>query len=355
MSKPLVKKIEDIYIESLNLSLKIQSLKSEINNSLNTANELVCLQKAIKRGGLTKSLLYFVNQNNILSETIPSIPSLESFTKDLSIEDSQQAVEDLSSTINTIYEKTIGQMVKLFDHVITSIKIKNKSIPAIRKRIETFEKEVSNKSFNSEKLKKIEGLFNSYSSLLELIDHSKNSESAIVEVLNIPLPKTKEDFDVWESSFNNFETKYKENYEGIKSNSFKYKVHSKTSLADKGYNEESFSQIVVKLNECISENLSSESELAAKISSFKKEAWNIIDPHSINIKIPVEKTTTESGVTTTNVLYYRYEKHYTELGKLLLRCFRNVIYDIEAIEISSFRNGILNAMTILGKLKQAYK
>lgn len=333
-----VPELEHLLIESLENSLEVQQLANEISDLFSTAAELEHLHATISRDGITTSLMSFANRNNVLSNNIAGIPSFESFTTDISVEDSKVALESISAVLKTIYDKTIGKVAAIIKHFITSLKIKFRSIPAMRLRVDTYLKDISGKTFDEDRAKKITGRFVKYVQLLELIDHAKNANSLIVELMHMELPATEEEFVKFQAKLDAFKKKHGANYRFDNSN-FQYDIRISASLFDKGYTAESFHVIADKIDEYVRSVISSEDSGMNEWFVYEDKVQKFLEDYSA-------KYTDDKGNTNTA---------YTKLGHMIVEATYGIMDIAFDIDKHSAQDGPIKALKTLNYLKQAYK
>lgn len=341
LSDVALESIEDLLSESFELSIEAHQLHMEIRELLATYDDLKHLSLAIEQKGITQSLLTFVNQNNVLSNNIPAIPALEGFSADISVEDSQAALEGIVEILKTIYDKTIGRIAALVNHVITSIRIRFRSLPAIRVRVDGYTRDLSGKEFDEELASKTVGKFSQFKDLMELIEHTINADKVVVTLLQMHLPSTEDDFVKWKDSFEQFKRKQEPNYR-ISKSGFKYSVHSEASLSDNGYNAESFHDITAKIDEFVRKTLLTEAKTENAWNEFNNRADKLI-------KEQQTKSIVKEGDT------YRTRTSYTRVGRMLIEATADITEVANDIYNRSYRDGVLNALKILNQLKKAYK
>lgn len=216
-----------------------------------TFENLLALEAAMATHGVSRALLAFADRDGSLSAAIPSIPSLESMTADLSVKESAAAIEGVGTTIVS-YGKAILQSYK---NAFTWTTQAENRILVWNHIIDGVEKNMDEKHFSLEKAKKIEAKVVPFQALIALQKAYARAPKAALELWGSGLPKEEKEYAPWlakvkaefEPIFRTEQAKIKDN--GTLSIPFSrwilLKVGEKGNLADKGYNSESAAKEVI--------------------------------------------------------------------------------------------------------------
>ena len=225
------------------------SRADETDGLQETLDNLMALESAVARFGLSKALLAFADKDGVLSTKISGIPSLESLTADLSAEDSTAAVEGLGTTIKSVGKAVLQSILNAF--TIFPIDVIGRTVGRVkvwRHIIDGIDKNLSELEFSKEKAESIHSKVLPYHDIIELQKAYLGAPKALLALWTQELPRDQKDFEHWLNKIRSIVgPAFKTEKATIKDNGkpsvplkqwFVLKFGEKGSLAEKGYTSE---------------------------------------------------------------------------------------------------------------------
>lgn len=188
-------------VPSTSGSLKV--VRMEINNLVNTIQNLTAFKNSVARFGLTRSILSLADHDKTLSELIPEVPAIEVLVSDRSAKNSVDvvvAVENKISALNQYTANTITEAAKsVFAH------LKDKTAMLIRTeakmKILTDRLVTDERSFFKEPVENaVVETAPTFEALILGMQHVQAAQKVICAILEQKLPTNELDFNTWVSA-----------------------------------------------------------------------------------------------------------------------------------------------------------
>ena len=319
------------------ISVEILRDRHEVLVVLTTITELSTLHTCIAEEGLTPSLLKFVNHDNKLSRKVSGIPSLESSGSYYTDVDRDMALEGIGNTIADLVKKVVVKIKSFISKIVSSIKLRIKSLDELHKKIEQYTSMVNGKEFDTNNT--IQTKLIKYEQLIELLDIALLTTPLSFEIIKLDLPTTWEKYNDWVVALNNLVYSKIDQYSVVRKGRIVSPKAIKSSLSGMGYGELSFGEIVSKLKEYINVELTDGPRLTQEI----EERWNVtcdsIENMSMDVYVPGQGHST-------------YQSH---AASMLGNAFDKEQEFIYSLSNDGWVHGVRQAIDTLGYLTKAYE
>lgn len=343
--------LESLFAQEMDTTEEVVNLLREIGQLHDTFTNLVTLHNTIEKHGITKSLLEMTNANNILTNHIPAIPSLESFTTDISVEDSKAALEGINQTLAELMALIREKFVKFMHKASLSFKSRQRVINAVIDRALVIKKRVDGKTFSEEKARTVKGKFIPYESMLKAITLATGVHEVFRKLYTIDLPVTREEKNEYEKKILEFIKEHRELYAvpGHESSFISdAKKSIKQTLHDAGYTAESMDKLIMELQAYRVSFSKEERNMESDVNLYITKVNNLLENQSFLEKAGyIAKALPVVGV----IVHFVFN---TSLDRVISAASHTLSIVWESTW-SAYRNGPAQAVTVISSLTKAYE
>ena len=240
-----MQEFDDVVLENLELEAELHELRQEVRSTMTTIDELNSLHSCIESYGLSVALLQFANVNNVLSQAIPEIPSLESMNVDAT--DENAALEGILRTIGDLIGGIAAKIKAFGAKILSSIKLWYQSTAELQKQTAHYKAMVEGKEFDATTFNSLTSKLVPYAQLIELIDLGPANMALTLDIMKLKLPETNPDREVWLAAYHSLNTKHLGNFSIVRNERVQKPRPTSMTYAAAGYTEAAFDEIVKHL------------------------------------------------------------------------------------------------------------
>ena len=283
-----MQEFDDVVLENLELEAELHELRQEVRSTMTTIDELNSLHSCIKSYGLSVALLQFANVNNVLSQAIPEIPSLESMNVDAT--DENAALEGILRTIGDLIGGIAAKIKAFGAKILSSIKLWYQSTAELQKQTAHYKAMVEGKEFDATTFNSLTSKLVPYAQLIELIDLGPANMALTLDIMKLKLPETNPDREVWLAAYHSLNTKHLGNFSIVRNERVQKPRPTSMTYAAAGYTEAAFDEIVKHLEAFAEDEMHNFSNLCDEFERYEEYVERRLDE--------LTETSTSRGTTT---------------------------------------------------------
>ena len=191
----------DLYAEEITTEAFMLTYDNEavsLENLLSTIEQLTAFNNAVKKYGLTRSLIAFADYDKTLSTAIPAIPSLEALMSDRSVKSSAPVVASVEASIADAVSVFATRFKARIQNTIARIAGRAKKLDAVIIHITTLKDMVDKgRILDDKQLKTRQFLLLPHAKLTSYINAISKIEALVKHIVNEELPTNEATFKTW--------------------------------------------------------------------------------------------------------------------------------------------------------------
>lgn len=187
------------FTDSLNEPFHIHENNYELENLIQTYENLNAFKNSVMKYGLTRSLISMADYNKSLSENIPEIPSLENLHSDRSAKNSADIVAAVEVKLGTLADYIKQKIKDKISNLTKRKEINDRTWNSYLNKMHTLYTIITKdeRIFDEKEAREREVKLPKYDELIHNMKLIKELPRILQEIVDHKLPVSKEEFDHW--------------------------------------------------------------------------------------------------------------------------------------------------------------
>lgn len=346
--------LSSVLMEYMQASAAAQREITRIGTMMRELRQLQVLQRTIKTKGATESLLAFANHTGSLTRMCPHIPAVEALSGDLSQATSKAAAEGLLDTIATAIGSVVQKIKEALSFFWESIKIRFRSLDALKARVERYGADIAGKTFNAALAATIKIQASEAQHTYKRLADAKSFNTALLKVLALKLPLNAAEYQAWYKQMETILAVYLPQYGAGHHARAPEHGYVKGVLTTGKYDAKSFDILQKGILAWIAQEHAMADKVESEFNRLAKEADRLMDAYTTTSTSTSTSTTTNPDGTKTTTIQQTVNKTQFEAAMSADAALTDLITYASDIDVGIYQRTILNSVLLLGALKLAY-